>query len=505
MWTTLMKLDLASVGLALFLGLIFLVLFEIIRINSYRSQTPPGPRPLPFVGSLPQFLKNPMEFVRSMSQYGEMSTMYLGRKPAIILNTIQVMKEALVQEAFSGRPVLPVTEWMTNGFGIIMVTFGHSWRQQRRFALHTLRNFGLGKKSVEDRVLEESRYLISEMLQEEGRPMNPQHAVQNAVSNIICSIVFGDRFDYADKRFSNLLKILNEILMLAASAVGQFVNLAPFIRHFPGPHQKVKQKANEFLGFIRDEVKEHKETLDPDSPRDFIDAYLLEIEKQQKSNKDSTFHEENLVMSTADLFLAGTDTTATTIRWGLIYLIQNPDVQERCHEEIVRVLGYDRFPSMDDRDKLPYTNATVHEIQRCANIVTFGVMHETIQPTKLRGYDIPKGTTILTNFAAIFSSKEHWKHPDSFNPENFLDENGHFSKPECFIAFSMGPRVCLGETLARTELFLYITSLLQQIHFSWPPDPQPLDMDGIMGFKTQWCSKDSKGFTIVSFSFPFLN
>ncbi|XP_051737047.1 cytochrome P450 2B15 [Ctenopharyngodon idella] len=480
MWTTLVKLDLTSVGLALFLGLIFLVLFEIIRINSYRSQTPPGPRPLPFVGSLPQFLKKPMEFVRSMSQYGEMSTMYLGRKPAIILNTIQVTKEALVQEAFSGRPGLPLIEWITNGLGIIMVTFGHSWRQQRRFALHTLRNFGLGKKSVEDRVLEESRYLISEMLKEEGRSMNPQHAIQNAVSNIICSIVFGDRFDYDDKRFSYLLKILNENLMLAGSAAGQFYNLVPFIKHFPGPHQKIKQNANELLGFIRDEVKGHKETLDPDSPRDFIDAYLLEIEKQ-KSNEDSTFHEENLVMSTADLFLAGTDTTSTTIRWGLIFLIQNPDVQDRCHEEIVRVLGYDRLPSMDDRDKLPYTNATVHEIQRCANIVPFGVIHETIQPTKLRGYDIPKGTTILANFAAIFSNKEHWKHPDSFNPENFLDENGHFSKPECFIVFSVGPRVCLGETLARTELFLYITSLLQRIHFSWPPDPQPLDMDGIMG------------------------
>ncbi|XP_039508807.1 cytochrome P450 2B1-like [Pimephales promelas] len=481
MWATLVKLDLASVGLALFLGLIFLVLFETVRINSYRGRTPPGPRPLPFVGTLPYFLKNPMKYIRSMSQYGEMSTVYLGRTPMIILNTVQVTKEALVQEAFSGRPAMPLIEWLTNGLGIIMVTFGHSWRQQRRFALHTLRNFGLGKKSVEDRVIEESRYLISEMLKAEGKPMNPLHALQNAVSNIICSVVFGDRFDYDDKRFSRLLKILNEQFILAGSALAQFFHLVPIIKHFPGPHQKIKQNANELVGFIQEQVKEHQETLNPDSPRDFIDAYLLEIEKQ-KSKENSTFHEENLIMTTADLFLAGTDTTATTIRWGLIYLTQNPDVQERCHEEIVRVLGYDRLPSMDDRDKLPYTYATVHEIQRHANIVPMGVTHETIQPTKLRGYDIPQGTMILTNLTAIFSHKEHWKHPDSFNPENFLDENGHFSKPECFIPFSLGPRVCLGETLARTELFLFITSLLQRIRFSWPPDAQPLDMDGIIGF-----------------------
>lgn len=62
-----MKLDLASVGMALFLGFIFIVLFEIFRINSYRTQTPPGPRPLPFVGTIPYFLKNPMEFIRSVS------------------------------------------------------------------------------------------------------------------------------------------------------------------------------------------------------------------------------------------------------------------------------------------------------------------------------------------------------------------------------------------------------------------------------------------------------
>ncbi|XP_016430350.1 cytochrome P450 2B4-like isoform X1 [Sinocyclocheilus rhinocerous] len=479
MWTILMKLDLTSVCLALFLGLIFMVLFEIFRINSCRGQIPPGPRPLPFVGTIPSF-KKPLEAIRSLSQYGEMSAVYFGRKPMIVLNTIQVTKEAFVQEAFSGRPFMPLVDWLTKRLGIIMAPFGHSWRQQRRFALHTLRNFGLGKKSVEDRVLEESRYLIAEMLKAEGKSMDPQHAIHNAVSNIICSIVFGERFDYDNKRFSYLLKILNNHFMLTGSAAGQIFNLAPFIKHFPGPHQKIMQNFTELLGFIRDEIKEHKETLDPDSPRDFIDAYLLEIEKQ-KSNEGSTFHEDNMVMSVLDLFLAGTDTTATTIRWGLIYLIQNPDVQERCHEEIVRVLGFDRLPSMDDRDKLPYTYATVHEIQRCANIVPLGVIHETTQPTKLRGYNFPKGTMIMTNLAAIFSDKEHWKHPDAFNPENFLDENGNFFKPESFIAFSLGPRVCLGETLARTELFLYITSLLQQIQFSWPPEPQSIDMDGIMG------------------------
>ncbi|XP_056588708.1 cytochrome P450 2B4-like isoform X1 [Triplophysa dalaica] len=498
MGSVLKILDLNSVVLALVLGLIFLVLFEIMRLHVSRGRTPPGPRPLPFLGTLLDSIKDPMGSARSIHQYGEMATLYIGRQPAIILNTLEITKEALVQDAaaFSGRPTLPVIDWITNGLGIILVN-GHSWRQQRRFALHTLRNFGLGKKTAEDRVIEEGRYLVDEMLKE-GTAFDPQHVIQNATSNIICSTVFGDRFEYDNKRFAYLLKILNENFMLTGSPLGQIFNMVPFIKHFPGPHQKILQNANELLGFIREEVEEHRQTLDPENPRDFIDAYLLEIEKQ-KSHEDSTFHEENMLMSTADLFLAGTDTTATTIRWGLIFLMENPEVQERCHKEIVQVLGYDRLPSMDARDKLPYTYATVHEIQRCANIVPFGVVHATTQPTKLRGYDIPKGMIIATNLTRIFTDEKYWKCPDTFNPENFLDENGHFNKPEAFIAFSVGPRVCLGETLAKTELFIFITSLLQRIQFSWPPNSKHLDMDGIVGlvrfphpFKTICRSRDAK-------------
>ncbi|XP_073731643.1 cytochrome P450 2B4-like [Misgurnus anguillicaudatus] len=500
MGTAAMIFDLNSVSLALVLGLIFLVLFEMMRIHFTRAQNPPGPTPFPFVGTIPYFIKDPMGSIRSISQDEELSSVYPGRTPAIVLNTLQITEEALVQKAssFSGRPDLPLIEWTTKGLGIAMVKYGHSWRQQRRFALHTLRNFGLGKKSVEERVLDEARYLVTEMLKGEGTAFDPGHTVQNAVSNIICSVVFGDRFEYDNKRFAYLLKILNENIVMIGSPVGQIFNLVPFIKHFPGPHQKIIQNNTELEDFIREEVKEHRQTLDPENPRDFIDAYMLEIEKQ-KSHEDSTFHEENMVRSAADLFFAGTDTTATTIRWGLIFLMDSPDVQERCHKEIVQVLGYDRLPSMDDRDKLPYTYATVHEIQRCANIVPLGVFHETTQPTKLRGYDIPKGTMIMTNLTAILSNKEHWKCPDTFNPENFLDENGHFYKPEAFIPFSIGPRVCLGEILARTELFLFFVSLLQRIHFSWPPNSHHPDMDGIMGivryphpFKIICRSRDAK-------------
>ncbi|XP_062871977.1 cytochrome P450 2J2-like isoform X2 [Trichomycterus rosablanca] len=374
----------------------------------------------------------------------------------------------------------PCPQWSGSPAGILLVTYGHAWKQQRRFALHTLRNFGLGKKSVEERVSEEAQCLIKEILKQEGKAFDPIHLTMNAVSNIICSIVFGDRFEYDDRRFAKLLKILNENMVLSSSLLAMMVHFFPFTMHLPGPHQKIYQNANALKDFIREAMVEHRKTLDPENHRDFIDAYLMEISKNS-SSEDSTFHEENLVMSTSDLFLAGTETTSTTLRWGFIFMMNHPDVQERCHEEIVRVLGYDRAPSMDDRAKLPYTLATVHEIQRFGNILPLGVVHSTTQTTQLRGYTIPKETPIMTNLTAIMMDKDHWKHPDTFNPENFLDENGQFCKDEFFLPFSLGPRVCLGESLARTELFIFFTSLLQRLQFSWPPNTPPVDLDGIVG------------------------
>ncbi|XP_072552329.1 cytochrome P450 2B4-like [Salminus brasiliensis] len=481
MESVLRYLDWTAVGLALLGGLLFLLLLEIFRLNSSRSRSPPGPRPLPFVGNLLQILNDPMALIRSMPKYGEISAVYLGRDITFVLNSLSAVKEAFIQNGtvYAGRAPFAILDWITNGNGILMAQYGNSWKQQRRFALHTLRNFGLGKKTVEERVAEEAQYLIKEMLKQEGKPFYPIHPIMNAVSNIICSIVFGDRYEYDDKRFAKLLEILNENIQLAGSSVGRIFSLVPFIKHFPGPHQKVWKNANSLMNFIHEVVEEHRKTLDPENLRDFIDAYLVEMSKQQ-SNEDSTFHEENMIMSTADLFLAGTDTTAATLRWGLIYMMDHPDVQERCHEEIVRVLGFDRYPCMDDRARLPYTHATIHEIQRCADLVP-NTIHMTTQPTQLRGYHIPKGTKVMPNLTAILTDREHWKHPDTFNPENFLDEKGQFSKNDHFLPFSLGPRVCVGETLAKAELFIFFTSLLQRLKFSWPPGAPRPNMSGVIG------------------------
>ncbi|KAH0516618.1 Cytochrome P450 2J3, partial [Microtus ochrogaster] len=194
----------------------------------------------------------------------------------------------------------------------------------------------------------------------------------------------------------------------------------------------------------------------------------------QYPDNTTSFNEENLITTTLDLFFAGTETTSTTLRWALLCMALYPEVQEKVQAEIDRVIGQGRQPSLADRASMPYTNAVIHEVQRMGNIIPFNVPREVVVATKLAGFDLPKGIMVLTNLTALHRDPKEWATPDVFNPEHFL-ENGEFRKREAFLPFSMGKRACLGEQLARSELFIFITSLIQKFTFK-PPVNEKLSL-----------------------------
>uniref|UniRef100_A0A3B5LR47 Uncharacterized protein n=1 Tax=Xiphophorus couchianus TaxID=32473 RepID=A0A3B5LR47_9TELE len=142
--------------------------------------------------------------------------------------------------------------------------------------------------------------------------------------------------------------------------------------------------------------------------------------------------------------------------------------KEKVQAEIDRVIGQSRQPSMEDRANLPYTDAVIHEILRMGNITPLALPHSTNKEVQLGGYTIPKEVLIIPNIASVLFDRKEWETPFTFNPSHFLNEKGKFAKKTSFIPFSAGKRLCLGENLARMELFLFFTSFMQHFTFSMP-------------------------------------
>ncbi|KAG8445789.1 hypothetical protein GDO86_010539 [Hymenochirus boettgeri] len=457
-----------------------LILASRYQKRNIFKNLPPGPKPLPIIGNLYN-LKIFNTLLELSKKYGAVFTIHLGTQKVVVLCGYETVKDALVNfaEEFSERPVIPIFKDVNRGYGIVF-SHGQNWKLMRRFTLSALRDFG-GKK-IENKINEECDFLVKTFRSFKGKPFENTKIINSAVANVIVSILYGRRFDSQDPTFLRLKWLIYENIRLTGSLMVMLYNTFPsLMRWVPGNHKSFLRNGKELQNFFRKSFTEYRNTLDINDQRNLIDAFLV---KQQEENKEngSYFHTDNLTILVANLFVAGTDTVAATLQWGILLMMKYPDIQKNVQNEIEKVIGL-REPSIEHRKSMPYTNAVIHEIQRIATIIPNNLPRATTKDVTFRGYFIPKGTYVITLLTSVLKDKTRFEKPDEFYPQHFLDSEGNFVRNEAFLPFSAGKRICAGENLAVMELFLFFTRLFQNFTFQ-PPAGAVLDFTPRPGITT---------------------
>uniref|UniRef100_A0A8R1HLI3 CYtochrome P450 family n=1 Tax=Caenorhabditis japonica TaxID=281687 RepID=A0A8R1HLI3_CAEJA len=446
-----------------------------------RRRLPKGPTPLPVLGNLHQLSyyfwrhHGVVEAYRQFEkQYGKVFTVWIGPLPTVYIADYDVAYETHVKRAntFGARFAVGALNYIREGRGIL-VSNGEFWQEHRRFALQTLRNFGLGKNLMEEKIMEEYRHWFAKFSNKNNNNKETGAAEASSsmffdllIGSIINQLLTSERFEQNDPDFAKL----KESLSIGLEKFGVFEIFCPdwvldawwmkwrmdaILDPFRWIHALSQRNVQR-----RVEAIERSEHVIDDEGADFIDAYLVKIEKDRRDGvKNSSFNLENLAIDIYDLWIAGQETTSTTLSWACACLLNHPQVVSKAREELVAVTGGHRPVSLTDKTKTPYLNATINEVQRIASILNVNLFRQVSEDTIIDGQPIAAGTALTTHLALIHTDETLFKDHTQFRPERFLEEpNNNLEKK--LIPFGIGKRSCLGESLARAELYLVLGNMI---------------------------------------------
>ncbi|CAN8187957.1 unnamed protein product [Coccothraustes coccothraustes] len=443
---------------------------------------PPGPRGYPVLGNVLELRGDThLALTRLSRRYGDVMEVRIGTRPVVVLSGLDTIRQALVKqgEDFMGRPDLYSFRFVADGQSLAFSPdSGEVWKARRKLAQSALKSFSTAPSPtsscsclLEEHVSKEAEYLVTKFLQvmEKEKRFEPYRYLVVSVANVICAMCFGQRYEHDDQELLSLVNSTEEFT--AVTAAGNPADFIPLLRYLPSRSMKLFMDFNRyFLSFLQKRVKEHYETYDENNIRDITDSLIEQcLDKKLGANAATQIPKEKIVNLVNDLFGAGFDSITTALSWSLMYLVTNPSIQKKIHEELDRTIGRERRPRLSDRGTLPYTEAFILEMFRHSSFLPFTIPHSTTKDTVLNGYFIPKDTCVFINQWQVNHDEKLWKDPETFKPERFLSADGtKVSKEdgEQVLMFGLGKRRCIGENIARWQVFLFLATLLQQLEFS---------------------------------------
>ncbi|KAI0056530.1 cytochrome P450 [Artomyces pyxidatus] len=450
---------------------ILLILAASKRRKRTNLQLPPGPPPLPIVGNLFDLPKESLwaTYIEWGKVYGDILSVQIFGQVIVVLNSAKAAQDLLDKKAliYSGRPTIPMYDLMDWSWNEGSNTYSPRWRLQRKMLDRGMRP----KAAIQYQSMQKDKvhHFLKQLL---SRPTEFRKHTEHLQGAIIMALVYG--YDVAEENDSylKLTHDINEIgqrVMLPGSAI---VNELPFLKHLPewlpGMGFKALARVGEKRGWeaVKRPFAFVKANMQHGSARRSVTREnLLELESAQVSDPDAV--ESAIAESSASVYSAGADTTASAISTLFLALVLHPDVQRRAQAEVDAVTGGQRLPDYGDRSQLPYVQAVCKEVLRWRNVVPVGVPHATTEDDIYEGYFIPKGATVISNIWAILHDPQVYPEPDEFKPERFLMPGGRV-KEDSTLSAVFG----FGRHIAENTLFIVAVSFLATYTIDRAKDPQ---------------------------------
>ncbi|KAL8229757.1 hypothetical protein R6Q57_014657 [Mikania cordata] len=463
--------------------------------SATRLPPPPGPYPLPIIGSIFKLGDKPHHSLAALSKtYGPLMSLKLGSTTMIVVSSHEVAQELFSKHdnSFSSRSIPHVaTAHDRHKISMVWLPVGDQWRRLRRISkehLFAARQLDSSQRLRKEKVQELLDYVHG--CWESGKTVNIGQIATTTTLNILSNFIFSTDIAQYDSVSSQDFKDLVWGLM----EVGGTPNLADFFPVLrPFDPQRLLKRAGFFIEKLTAIFEQHIRARleartkgsgdhgEPSSSKDLTDL-LLDISENEKSSISM----DDIRSLLFDLFLAGTDTTSSTLEWAMAELIHNPEKMSKARSELTNTLGNkERIVEEADISKLPYLQAIIKETLRLHPPVTFLVPHKAIIDIEIQGYMVPKDSQILCNLWVMGQDPNVWSNPQKFMPERFLDTNIDYKGHDFeLIPFGAGRRICPGLPFAHRLLHVMLGSLIYK--FDWTIGdglgPHDMDMSDKFGF-----------------------
>nr|XP_004659447.1 steroid 17-alpha-hydroxylase/17,20 lyase [Jaculus jaculus] len=470
--------------------LLALAYFFWSRVKPSDAKFPKSLPFLPVVGSLPFLPRHGhmhANLFKLQKKYGPIFSLRMGSIPMVIVGNHQLAKEVLVKKGkeFSGRPQMVTLDLLSHqGKGIAFSDSGAHWQLHRKLVLGTFALFRDGDYKLEKIICQEVSTLCDFLVTYNEKAIDLSLPVFASIINVICSICFNTSYKNGDPELMTIRTFTKGILNNLDQE--NLVDIFPWLKLFPNKALGMIKKYVEMRdGVFIKILEKHKEKFNSDSITNLLDL-LIQAKMNADNNNGGPDHDSNMFSDThilatvGDIFGAGVETTMSVVSWIVAFLLHNPEVKKKIHKEIDQNIGFSRTPTFNDRTHLLMLEATIREVLRIRPVAPMLIPHKANVDSSIGEFTIPKNTHVVVNLWALHHNEKEWPQPDRFMPERFLDPTGgHIITPSLsYLPFGAGPRSCVGEALARQELFLIMAWLLQRFDLEVPDNGQLPSLEG---------------------------